>query len=167
MRKIIVFAGAFLLFAATAAFSAPTEVTIINSTGYEFSAVYVAPADNGEWGEDLLGGGPLKDGEQKTFSLENLDLSEDQFNFDVRAVDVDGDEYAKYDISLREDSSVTLTFEDYVEAKTDNGGSADRYDEGYNAGYDEGFKKGQQEGFKEGYGQGFKDGYKEGPGKRK
>ncbi len=162
MRKLLVFAVGFLLLSSAGAGAAPSEVTIINSTGFEIEAFYIAPTEWGEWGDDLLADATIEDGGRRTFSLGDLAFEKGQRNFDLRIVDVDGDEYAKYDVDLGENATVTFTFDDYVETKTENGGSADHYNEGYSTGYDEGFEKGKQAGFKEGYGQGFKDGYKEG-----
>jgi hypothetical protein len=140
----------------------PSRITLVNSTGYDIEQVFIAPTSWGDWGDDLLEGRTVPDGEKAVITLKSFEGNE--CSFDVRALDVDGDEYAKYDINICSDPEIVLTFDDYLEPE-DSDGSSGSYDEGYNSGYEEGYRAGKQEGFKEGYGQGFKDGFKEGSGK--
>ena len=142
--------------------AAPVEVRIQNSTGFDVNRLYIAPISWTDWGEDYLGGKIIRDGE--TFVVVLREEVRDDCMFDIRAVDGDGDEYARYEIDLCRDPVVALSINDYIEPE-EVAGEEDSYDEGYNTGYEEGFKAGRQEGFKEGYGQGFKDGFKEGSGK--
>ena len=163
MRKIKSMAAVLaFFFILTRVGAAPVEIRVQNSTGYEITRLYIAPASWTDWGEDFLGGKIIPDGEAFTVRL-SAEI-QGECAFDVRAIDADEDEYAKYNVDLCRDAVVVLTFDDYVEPEAVED-ETDSYDKGYNAGYEEGFKAGKLEGFKEGYGQGFKDGFKDGSGK--
>lgn len=40
------------------------DFTLINKTGYEIEAVFVAPSKQRSWGSDILGDGTLRDGKK-------------------------------------------------------------------------------------------------------
>ena len=140
----------------------PSQITFVNSTGYDIEQVFIAPASWADWGEELLRGKIIPDSEKAVIILKSFEG--DECSFDVRALDTDGDEYSKTSINICTDSEIVMTFDDYLDPdEVDESSSS--YDEGFNEGYEEGYRDGKLEGFKEGYGQGFKDGFKEGSGK--
>jgi len=60
----------FAAFAAVLAIAAPAsaqdakqDFKLVNKTGYELKALYVAPSKSDEWGDDILGQDVLSDGQ--------------------------------------------------------------------------------------------------------
>jgi hypothetical protein len=159
--RIVIFCS-ILLSLGSILFAVPSRVILVNSTGYDIERIFIAPTSWGDWGEDLLGGRIVPDGEKVEITLKSFEGNE--CSYDIRAVDTDGDEYMKDGLDICSDSEIVMSFDDYIEPEGEED-SSNSYDDGYNAGYEEGLRAGKQEGFKEGYGQGFKDGFKEGSGK--
>ena len=79
---------------------------VTNGTGFVLSALYVGDANSEQWGEDLLDGNPLLDGESVLISL--LSLNSTVVN--VRGRDNEGDTYTIYGVdAAREDVTIHLT----------------------------------------------------------
>ncbi|PIE04195.1 MAG: hypothetical protein CSA76_05445 [Spirochaetales bacterium] len=57
------------------------RVQIVNRTGFPIIALQLSAVGNSEWGEDVLNGQPLRDGESRTFQLEALPGT---LNYDLR-----------------------------------------------------------------------------------
>ena len=83
--------------------------SILNETGFAVRSIFIKKADNNEWGESIL---PhlLYNRENFTVSLENF---ESDILYDVRVQDIDGDFYTKYNIRLRERSTVRMEISDF------------------------------------------------------
>jgi hypothetical protein len=153
--KKIVFTLVFSLAAVFAVFAQTTdEVTIRNETGYDFKYLYFSPAAYDDWGDDLLAGGFLADGEDFSVKLDRP-YDESETIYDLQAVDVDDDYYTIYEVDISKNPMITVTMENYDnsdEGYEDYGG----YEEGYNAGYAEGYKQGYIEAFRDAYLEGFR-----------
>jgi len=133
-------------------------VLFINSTGYDLSELYVSPTSHDDWYDDLLNGQTLSDGE--SISINIPDYEDSDLVFDAMAVDVDGDEYSRFEIDLSDESnrSIEITFDDYDDSSSDNGDySSGDYDTGYQDGYRDAFRDAYSEAFKEGYSKGMED----------
>ena len=107
MRKGI-FAGAFLAaaFAATAAWAAPQDFTLVNNSGHTVVTLNVSPTAEDEWGPDILGVEVLANGESAEVSF---DPDEDHCRYDIRATYDDGDTGDWRNINLCETTTITLT----------------------------------------------------------
>ena len=147
------------LFLGVFAFAQPIKgVLFINSTGYDLSELYISPTSHDDWYDDLLNGQTLGDGESVTINIPDYDDTE--LIYDAMAVDVDGDEYSRFDIDLSDESnrSIEFTFDDYDDYSSDNGEySSGDYDTGYQDGYRDAFRDAYSEAFKEGYSTGMED----------
>ena len=134
-------------------------VLFINSTGYDLAELYVSPTSHDDWYDNLLNGQTLSDGE--SISINIPDYEDSDLIFDAMAVDVDGDEYSRFEIDLSDESnnSIELTFDDYDDSSSDNddNNSTGDYDTGYQDGYRDAFRDAYSEAFKEGYSKGMED----------
>ncbi len=96
-----------LLMAALPSWSADTDevFTITNGTGFVITALYVGDVDSESWGNDLLNGNPLLDGESLRIPLLKLE----SMHVNVRARDDEGDTYTVLSINAEtEDVLITL-----------------------------------------------------------
>ena len=105
-----------------------TPVRVVNRTGYALVKLYIAPTSRPAWGGNLLGSGVLQDTESIQLSLPARS-SEERF-FDVLAVDTDGDRYLQSGVDLSKDSTIQLTFRDFLEPSKEGWGW-EEYFEGY------------------------------------
>jgi hypothetical protein len=92
--------------AATAAFAAQQDFTIVNNTGQAIITVNVSPADSDEWGPDILGADILAADEQAEISFSN---DEEQCSWDIRVTYEDGDTGDWRGIDLCETVTVELS----------------------------------------------------------
>ena len=157
MNKII-FILILLSAAVTVVFSQTSkEVTIRNETGYDFKYLYFSPASYDDWGDDLLTGNFLADGEDMTVKLDRAS-DENETVYDLQAVDEDDDYYTIYETDIASNSIIRVTMENYDSTDYGYEGYDDYsgYEDGYNAGYAEGYKQGYIEAFRDAYLEGFK-----------
>jgi len=88
------------------------DFTIHNETGYDIDSVYVAPADDDEWGDDVMGEEVLEDGHSveiefsKAYEAVLLAFNVDKY--DLRLEYSDGTEEEYYDLKLEDISDLTL-----------------------------------------------------------
>ncbi len=144
-----------LLMASFAFGEALRGVVFTNSTGYDIAELYISPTSHDDWYDDLLNGQTVKDGESVTVNIPDYD--ETELLFDARAVDVDGDEYSRFEIDFTSPNSRSLefTFDDYDDDYGDDDYYAGDYDTGYNDGYQDAFRDSYSEAFKEGFRAGY------------
>lgn len=109
MKKLLsICLGAILAFGTAQTSNAgDQDFTLINKTGVEINALYVSPADENEWGEDILGQDTLAAG--ATAEIE-FDPSEEAEMWDLRVQDKEGNSIEWTDLDLTEISKVTLNF---------------------------------------------------------
>lgn len=81
------------------------DFALVNNTGVEIHAVYVAPSSSDNWEEDLLNGRVLKAGQQL-----NVTFNDDSNAalYDIRVEDEDGGSLEFSQIDLMRASVVTL-----------------------------------------------------------
>ena len=132
------------------------SITIKNETGYTINYLYFSPSDYDDWGDDLLAGMVLEDGESIDVALDR-EYDEGQTVYDLQAVDEDEDYYTIYESDISNLVVLSITMDAY------DGGSYDDYDD-YDdySGYDDGYNDGYSEGYRTGYTEAFKDAYLEG-----
>jgi hypothetical protein len=97
-----------LLIAAAALWSAEgkTVLEVTNDTGFILSALYIEDIDSERWGEDLLGGNPLLNGESILIPLASLATP----IVNIRARDEEGDTYTVYGVEAgSEDITIVLS----------------------------------------------------------
>jgi len=145
----------FLILGATIFGQALNNVLFINSTGYDISELYVSPTNHDDWYDDLLNGQTVSDGD--TISIKIPDYEDSELIFDAMAVDIDGDEYSRFEIDLSNvnERSIEFTFDDYDDEYSDDEYYDGDYDTGYSDGYRDAFRDAYSEAFKEGYQAGY------------
>ncbi|MDC7227127.1 MAG: hypothetical protein PQJ61_10230 [Spirochaetales bacterium] len=153
MKKILFVLMIILL--TTAAVFAENVVTVTNETGYTINYIYFSPSDYDDWDDDFLGDDSLEDGETVEIVLDR-EIDEDQFIYDLQAVDEDNDYYTMYEVDLNESMDISLTMDAY------DGGDYEDYGDYDYSGYEEGYNEGYSEGYKQGYTDAFRDAYLEG-----
>ncbi len=83
--------------------------TVVNSTGYDISEVYVSPAKGKDWEDDVLGDDELEDGDEK---LIRFNRPEKTCFWDLKVVySEDDSEAIWYDIDLCKISKVTIKYD--------------------------------------------------------
>lgn len=101
------FAAAVLLvlLAASCAFAGAQDFVLVNKTGVEIFAVYIAPSDSGDWEEDVLDVDTLPSG--KSVKI-NFAPGTDVEYWDIRVEDSAGNALEWYEFNLLQVSRVTL-----------------------------------------------------------
>ncbi len=106
MRKTALLAVMLLsLLVASCAFAGAQDFVLVNKTGVEIYAVYIAPSETDNWEEDVLGDRTLPSGQSIRI---NFAPGTDVEFWDIRAEDEDGDALEWYGFNLLEVSKVTL-----------------------------------------------------------
>ena len=86
------------------------SITIANDTGYEVHYVYISPSNVDSWGSDKLDSNEvLRSGAFRRFSLPPLDVTR---TYDIMIVDLDGDSYTKFDVTISPNMIVRFIFDD-------------------------------------------------------
>ena len=109
MKKLLTLCLSTLLVLANTASAADQDFTVVNATGVEINALYVSPADQNEWGEDILRQETLPSG--KSADIE-FDAKEEAEKWDLRVEDKEGNSIEWSDLDLTEISKVTLNYKD-------------------------------------------------------
>ena len=119
MRRVVSFitVALFALVVATAAFGINPDnlnrVTFVNNTGYDIWYLFLSPGDSEYWGADILGTSrTLDDGDKLGFYIHYPDYANE---FDLMAIDEDGDAYFIYGFEISDDRAATIeiTLADY------------------------------------------------------
>jgi hypothetical protein len=109
MKKFVTScAAAALLLVSSNTFAGEQDFTLVNSTGVEIHSLFVSPADQDEWGPDILGQDTLADGQtaEITFSPK-----EEAAKWDLKVTDKAGNSIEWVDLDLTEISEVTLNYD--------------------------------------------------------
>jgi hypothetical protein len=104
-RKSLAAAFLFVLLAASCAFAGAQDFVLINKTGVEIYAVYIAPSDSEDWEEDVLSVDTLPSG--KSVKI-NFAPGTDVEYWDIRVEDSEGDALEWYEFNLLRISRITL-----------------------------------------------------------
>ncbi|MBI9099273.1 MAG: hypothetical protein JEY91_12380 [Spirochaetaceae bacterium] len=82
------------------------RVTFVNKTGADIWYVFLSPGDSGEWGFDILGSERVLEAKS---SLSFYVLYPDsENNFDIMAIDEDGNTFILYDELFSDDSEIRI-----------------------------------------------------------
>ncbi len=84
------------------------DFVLVNKTGYDIDEVYVAPANEKEWGEDIMGKDTLDNGDKVTIEFSH---KEKECAWDMRIVFSDGEEAVWEDFDLCKVREITLRYE--------------------------------------------------------
>jgi hypothetical protein len=89
------------------------NLRIVNNTGYTLVGNYISVAGDPSWGPYIqwtVGGrpSPLYSGQSDIFPIWVT-----SFRADIRVVDVDGDTYSKYNVSVTDGATITFTMADF------------------------------------------------------
>lgn len=93
---------------ATALRAGDQDFVLVNKTGYDIDEVYVAPANEKEWGEDIMGVDTLDDGQRVTIEFAH---KEKECMWDMKIVFSDEEEAVWEDFDLCRVSEITLRYE--------------------------------------------------------
>lgn len=85
------------------------EAVVINKTGFDLYNVYISPAGQEKWSEDLQ---PYDVIMNDRYKLLDLSTYLDETVFDFRFIDVDGDEYIKKNVDLSLHRKVVVSLDD-------------------------------------------------------
>ncbi len=103
-KRIVIAAAGAIMLAATAAVPALAQmyekITIVNSTGYTISQIYISPAHVDVWEEDVLDVDVLADGQNVRIDFRAADNTCD---WDLKVVYDDGEEAVWQGLDLCED----------------------------------------------------------------
>ena len=99
MRSInsLVLLSLFLVTIVSAAWAGPQDFQLFNRTGVDIYALYVAPSDSEDWGDDLMEGTVLKNGGDLAIEFAPGDEVE---LWDIWVEDVDGNALYWREINL-------------------------------------------------------------------
>ncbi|MDB5096773.1 MAG: hypothetical protein JWM80_1194 [Cyanobacteria bacterium RYN_339] len=102
---------ATLAAAALPAFASVTTFTIENKTGITLTTLYLAASKDEKWGENILKGDHLKDGESQPIEVDDS-YYKDECEFDIKLWDVDHNAYVFSKVDLCKYPSINITLED-------------------------------------------------------
>jgi len=118
MKRMLI-VGCMTALLAVGAFAQVFDFTIVNRTGYTIDAVHVTPADDNEWGEDVLGVDTLQNGRSVEIRFDSfyeaLLLAFNIDKYDLRCDYSDGSTDEWHDLKLEDINELTL--------KLDGGGN--------------------------------------------
>ena len=84
------------------------DFVLVNKTGYAIDEVYVAPANEKEWGEDIMGQDTLDNGDKVTIEFSH---KEKECAWDMKIVFSDQEEAVWEDFDLCKVREITLRYE--------------------------------------------------------
>jgi hypothetical protein len=97
-----------LAIGATALRAGDQDFVLVNKTGYDIDEVYVAPANEKEWGEDIMGRDTLDNGQKVTIEFSH---KEKECLWDMKIVFSDEEEAVWEDFDLCKVREITLRYE--------------------------------------------------------
>ncbi|MEO8501690.1 MAG: hypothetical protein ABI565_12295 [Vicinamibacteria bacterium] len=84
------------------------DFVLVNKTGYDIDEVYVAPANEKDWGEDIMGKDTLDNGDKVTIEFSH---KEKECAWDMKIVFSDKEEAVWEDFDLCKVREITLHYE--------------------------------------------------------
>jgi hypothetical protein len=112
LRFLLIPALASFAFSAAPARAESPDFTLVNSTGYTISEVYVSRPNNDDWGKDVMGKNELDDGEGA-----KITFNTDACRWDLKVVYDDDDTAVWGNVDLCKIRKLTL-FWDKAAGKT-------------------------------------------------
>jgi hypothetical protein len=110
--KAVLFVAAALsavVVGGASALAGQQDFSLVNSTGYEISEVYVAPSDSSDWQEDVLGQDTLGDGQKANISFSR---DTDACAWDLKVIYSDDNSSAEWrGVDLCQLSNVTIKYD--------------------------------------------------------
>lgn len=97
-----------LAIGATALRAGDQDFVLVNKTGYDIDQVFVAPANEKEWGADIMGKDTLDDGQRVTIEFAH---KEKECMWDMKIVFSDEEEAVWEDFDLCKVREITLRYE--------------------------------------------------------
>ena len=79
--------------------------TVTNDTNWDMHYCYINACTESEWGDDLLSGDVIAAGESYTFEIGSADND----SYDIWLVDLDGDGWVFYGVTLEDGDTASLT----------------------------------------------------------
>ena len=107
-RVAVALLVAVVLAGSAAVFAGDQDFTLINKTGLTIDEVYVSPANDNSWGEDVLGRDTLGNGEKVDITFSR---KESECVWDLKIVDEDNDDVVWEDINLCKTEEITLLYQ--------------------------------------------------------
>ena len=106
LTGLLVLLGAFSVYAQNL-----PSVKVVNNTGHYIYHVFVSPAENDSWGNDILGADDiLENGQTVTFELtQPLNVMS---VYDIRLVDEERNCYVKWSITMTNNIRIVFTIDD-------------------------------------------------------
>lgn len=89
------------------AYAANMYVEVTNKTGFDIYHLYISDVGDNEWGEDILDVDVLENGNKVRVDITGYKKP----NFDIQAVDEDGDTYTLENVNVKK-YDVVFTLED-------------------------------------------------------
>lgn len=106
MKLTSIFIGITLSAFAVPALAEDVNFNLINSSEYQIDEFYASPANDENWGDDILGQDVLEGGKSGTVTI--ADGSE-ECEYDLKAVDEDGEEHILEDLDLCKNPEVNFS----------------------------------------------------------
>jgi hypothetical protein len=97
-----------MLFTSKAAHAGDQDFTLVNKTGFTITKVLVAPHDDEEWGDDIMGKDTLGDDESVEIKFSRKETAE---MWDLKVFDKDGHTITWSNLNLLKISKITLHFD--------------------------------------------------------
>src|SRR5437764_6799208 len=107
--KLVTALGAFAVFvilAPLASAQGKQDFTLYNRTGMSITSMYVSPASEDEWGDDILGIDTLASDED---TMIHFSPRERVAAWDIKLIDENGKEHIRYKFNLLNISEITVT----------------------------------------------------------
>ena len=82
------------------------DFTLYNRTGLAITEMYVSPAAEDEWGDDILGIDTLPNGDD---TMIHFSPKERAASWDIKLIDENGKEHMRYKFNLLNISEITVT----------------------------------------------------------
>ena len=105
MKLKFIFAAVVLASTAVSAFAEDVKFNLTNASDYQIDEFYASPANDDNWGDDILGQDVLEGGLSGTVTIAD---GSDQCAYDLKAVDEDGEEHVLEDLDLCTTPEVTF-----------------------------------------------------------
>lgn len=103
--KKLCLAVSLCLLCCSLAFAGPQDFILVNNTGVDIYAVYIAPSNSDEWGEDVMAEDVLVDEDSVMIVFPG---KQKEAMWDIRVEDEDGDYLEWHGFNLKEISEIVL-----------------------------------------------------------